>query len=157
DGKMGKTHLLTLVLPALAKRDYQARWALLDLNYPLATVPDILSQACVQLGDHSFHEYYAAEQAWMNRLEGDVNGLAAHLSRILTLQFLKGLNQLTDCPLLLLFDSLEKASEEMQRWLMKTLLVSLSRLKHIRVVLAGRSLPEPDGSYHTLCLSHQLQ
>jgi hypothetical protein len=173
DGKMGKSHLLMHVLSPLAERDYQARSALLDLGYSFSTIPDVLGQACTQLGDHYFHAYHAAEQGWLSRPKVDVKGITATLSRItvsnrdhqdearsqaryLTSQFIKDISQLADHPLLLLFDSIEKVSAEMQWWLMENLLLSTSRLKHIRVVLAGRSLPEPHGSYRALCQSHQL-
>lgn len=170
---MGKTHLLTRVLSPLAEQGYQARCALLDLGNPFSTVPDVLSQACTQLGDTYFHAYYAAEQGWMSRPKVAVKGLVATLSHItvsnrdyqeeahyqaryLTSQFVKDISQLTDRPLLFLFDNVEKASEEMQWWLMKNLLLSISRLNHIRVVLAGRYLPEPHGSYQALCHLHRL-
>jgi hypothetical protein len=173
DGKMGKSHLLTHVFPLLAERDYQARCAILDLGYPFSTIPDVLSQICAQLGDPHFHDYYSAEQELMRHPKVDVKGLRALFSHItvsnkdyqdeasyqvryLTSHFVKDITQLADQPLLLLFDSVEKASEEMQGWLMRNLLLSLSRLKHIRVVLAGRSLPEPYISYSTHCQHYKL-
>lgn len=40
---------------------------------------------------------------------------------------------------------------------MGMLLIPLSRLGHLRVVLAGRSLPQAHGSYRVLCQDYQLQ
>jgi serine/threonine protein kinase len=157
--KMGKSYLLTQILLPLAKRDYHARCALLNLSHEFYTVPDVLSEACKQLGDQDFHAYYTREQEWMSRPKLDLKGLAATFShrnisnkdnqdqtryeaRYLTTHFIEDISRLTDQPILLLFDSVEKASSVMKWWLMNNLLISTSRLEHIRVLIAGRFLPE---------------
>lgn len=167
-GKMGKSHLLTKVFPTLVKQDYQASWAMVDLSRPFQTIPDILSQICVQLDEQCFEAYYAADQAWSNRPKVDVKGLTATFSRvdilakdhtddihdrarILTISFMRDIHKLKAPLIVLFFDSIDQASEEIQGWLMETLLIPVSRLSHIRVVMAGRFLPEVHGSYRILC------
>lgn len=165
---MGKSHLLTHVLLPLAKRDYQANCALLDLNNPFYKVPDVLGQACTQLGDHYFHDYYAKEQKWMICSEVDEKGpgvISSHLNvsnkdqqtaRYLTRHFIQAINQRSNESILLLFDSVERASDEMKWWLMNTLLISTMNLKHVRVIISGRSLPEKHISYKNSCQSCKL-
>jgi hypothetical protein len=172
-GKMGKTHLLTKVFPILVQQDYQALSAIVDLNRPFQTIPDILSQICIQLDEQNFVGYYAADQAWSNRPKVDVRGLTATFSkvdifakdndigvhdraRILTIEFTRDIRKLRTPLVVLLFDSIDQASEEIQAWIMGTLLISISRFSHIRVVTAGRFLPETHGSYRALCRDYQL-
>jgi hypothetical protein len=173
DGKMGKSHLLTKIFPHFAQQDYQARCAILDLGYHFLSVPDILNQACAQFDDQCCDDYYAADQAWINRPKVDVKGLTTTFSRVgifakdgvdeardkarsLTNAFARDVSKCNDKALLLLFDSVERASEEIRNWLTEMLLVPLSRLGHVRMVLAGRSLPQPHGSYRVLCQDYQL-
>ncbi len=171
DAKLGKSHLLTKVFPMLAKQESQARWAILDLRNPSDEVPDILHTACGQLDGKSCHGYYTAHQAWTNRPKVDIDHLHAYFSSVtvsvkdrpdetrqrdrdLTTQFVHDMSQLADT--LLFFDSVDMAPEYMQTWLMNSLLIQLSSLAHVRVVVAGRSLPEAHGSYVALCRSYQL-
>src|SRR6266849_3016968 len=174
EAKMGKSHLLSKVFPILARQDYHARCALLDLRNPTHTVPDILHFTCGQLGGQTYDSYYAAYREWLNRPKKvGVQQLIALFSRItiavkdsssdihqrdlhLTTQFVKDLSNLDDQPILLLFDTVNKADEYIQIWLMDTLLVQLSQLAHVRVVVAGRSVPEASNSYATSCQSYQL-
>ena len=78
------------------------------------------------------------------------------MTRRLVGQFVADLGCSTDAPIVLFFDSVNEASSTVCDWLMDTLLVQLSRLRHVRVVVAGRTLPEASGSYATICCSHQL-
>ncbi len=173
EGKMGKSHLLTQVFPSLVQQEYQARWALLDLSYQFHTVPDLLSQTCAQFGNQGCDGYYAADLVWVNRPKVEAKNPAGTFSyvhiptrddidvahrrdRILTKQFVRDVGQLDDKPLLLLFDSVDRASEEIRTWLMEVLLVSLSRVDHVRAVIAGRSLPKAHGSYQALCQTYHL-
>lgn len=173
DGKMGKTHLLTKAFPTLAQQDYQAPLAIVDLDRRSQTIPDILSQICIQLDEQNFEGYYATDQAWSNRPKVDVRGLTATFSkvdifakdnaegvhdraRILTIEFTKDLRKLRAPLVVLFFDSIDQASEEVQGWLTEMLLIPVSRLSHIRVVMAGRFLPEAHGSYRTLCRDYHL-
>jgi hypothetical protein len=174
DGKMGKTHLLTKVFPSLAQQKYSSRVAILDLRYQFHNVPEIIDLACSQFDQQCFEEgYYTADQAWINRPKVKVKGLhtifshvdiaardgiddARDRDRFLTTQFVKDVGKLSDRPLLLLFDSIDKANEAIKMWLMEMLLVKLSRLDHVRVVVAGRFLPDPYTSYRALCKSYRL-
>jgi hypothetical protein len=174
--KMGKSHLVTKVFPALARQTYpyQVPCAVLDLRNQTQTVPDILHAACSLLRDNApFSAYHAAHQEWLNRPKVEVKGLQAILSsltiraeeegaesrrwsRHLTTQFVTDLRDLAHRPVVLLFDAVEGANESTQDWLMDTLLVQLAPLSHLRVVVAGRSVPEVRGSYAALSRSFEL-
>jgi hypothetical protein len=171
---MGKSHLLTKVFPEIARQDYNARCAILDLRNPAHTVPDFLHSICGQLRGHTYDYYYAAYQEWLNRPKKvGVQQLLALFSRIsisvkdsisdlherdlhLTMQFIRDLSKFRDKPVLLLFDSVSSATGCIQTWLMDTLLVQLSPLSHIRIVVAGRSLLEANSSYTAWCQSYRL-
>ncbi len=174
-GKIGKSHLLTNVFPVLASQDYQARYALLDLSTPFSSVQDMLNQLCIQLGAQDFHAYNTAVQELTRRsqvdeerllttvaqitvADKDYQGVIYNNARYLSAQFIKdAATQRTDQQILLLFDNVREASNEMQWWFMKIFLYSTSRLKHLRVVFAGRSVPEPDDSYQEFFQSYQLR
>ena len=173
DGNTGKSHLLTKVFPDLAVREHQARCATLDLRHSLHTAPDILHEVCRKLDTEMFSDYYAAQQELADRPKADVESTLSRFSSLavsqgtpyevhyqdnyLTTTFVNDLRKLADRPLLLLFDSVNDATEGTQKWLMNTLLVQLSLLDHVRIVVAGRSLPEAHGSYTAHCQSYQLQ
>ncbi|MBN1992835.1 MAG: ATP-binding protein [Anaerolineae bacterium] len=173
EGKMGKSHLLTKVFPLLARQSYQAAWAVVDLRGGI-TAPDILHQSCAQLGGETrFPSYYAAYENWLNQPRVEVKGLQALLSsisirageqdtdprrveRLLTTKFIADLQTLAPDPVLLMFDALEQSDPAIQHWLMNELLVSLTPLQHVRVVLAGRAIPDAAGSYAACCHSYEL-
>ncbi|GAC1360870.1 MAG: hypothetical protein NVSMB38_44790 [Ktedonobacteraceae bacterium] len=178
EAKMGKSHLLTKVLPRLAQQDYQARCVTLDVRNPLFGVPDILNMASTSLGKENCGGFFPAYQAWvkssMERPKVEVHGVRALFSffRIsvkdnghvtypmsldLTNQFVSDVNTLNDAPLLFLIDSVNNATERMQTWLMDVLLVQLLRCTQVRVILAGRSLPDAHGSYAALCGNYLLR
>lgn len=174
DAKMGKSHLLTKIFPALVQQQYHARCAVLDLRNRMFTIPDILNMACNLLDVKNFDGFYAAHREWSNRLHvkaEKVYAIASSLKiiggggsdeaqardRELTTQFVKDLVKINDRSLLLLFDSVNEATESMQMWLMDTFLVSVSQLPHVRVIIAGRTLPGANGTYTLLCKSHRLQ
>jgi hypothetical protein len=173
DSKLGKSHLLTKVFPMLAQQNSRARCVILDLqSHFISEVPDILHAICGMLGGNSCDSYYASHQAWTNRPKVDIDHLNAVFSSVtisvkeptlheirqrdrdLTTQFVRDMSRLTD--VLLLFDSVDRATEYIQNWLMYSLLIQLSSLAHVRVVVAGRSLPEAHGSYLALCRSYRL-
>ncbi len=173
DGKLGKSHLLTKVFPALLQQQYQARYAVLDLRNRLRTVPDILETACELLGREHFESYTAGYQALTSttKLECEpVHALSSYFNnpaknsrddteyryRNLTTQFVNDLKKLDNTLLLLLFDSVNNATESIQTWLMDTLLLQAFRLPQLRVIMAGRCLPEVDGSYAAYCDRYQL-
>jgi len=172
--KMGKSHLLTEVFPALACQQYRANYAFLDLRNRMHTIPDLLQIACIQLGTEFFTGYYTAYKEWINRPAVEVQGLLAAFSSIsiagrqtpkdtrhaeyyLTSQFVNDLNKQTTNPVVFFFDSIECADQAIQVWLMETLLIPLSQLKHIRLVLAGRPLPEAHPRYRNSCQWYELQ
>ncbi len=172
--KMGKSHLLTKVFPLLARQTYNAACAVVDLRGSSITAPDILHQSCAQLGGEArFSTYYAAYEKWLNKPVVEVKGLQALLSsisirtgeqdvdprrveRLLTTKFVADLQALAPNPVLLMFDALEQSDPATQHWLMNELLVNLKPLDHVRVVLAGRTIPDPAGSYAAHCHSYEL-
>lgn len=176
EAKLGKSHLLTKVFPALARRDYRACCAVLDLRGQAQTPSSILYTAYSQLGNPAtLPNYCTAYQESLNRSQAQVQvtGLQAILANIqiratdeadeseqairhLTSQFVADLRNLTGSPLLLLFDAVEGADERTRNWLMDTLLVQISALAHAKIVVAGRSVPEPYGSYTATCRSYEL-
>ncbi len=172
EGKMGKSHLLTKIFPVLA-RDYDARYAILDLRNESDTILDLLHLVCSQLTPHDFTHYYTAHNLWADRLSINVEHITTILTRLnihsrdsveatqsrnrhLTTQFVQDLSELADAPLLLLFDSVECATEGKQFWLMHSILPQLSPFGHIKVVVAGRSLPAIHGSYAANCRKCRL-
>jgi TIR domain len=171
----GKSHFLKCILSLLANpiedTSLNASWYRRDVKHALvslnpkkgySTVRDVLRQVCDHLGDPYFSAHWAVEQEWMSRLKADLRGpnaLSSHEdyeARYLTKHFIKALSRFTDQRILLLFDQVDQA-KSLERWLMNNLLVATFPLEHIRVVLAGRLLPEPHGSYQAYCLSHELR
>lgn len=174
EAKMGKSHLLTKVFPLLAQHTYHTPYAVVDLRGSRATVPDILHQTCAQLGGEvRFPAYYAAYDAWLNRPVVQVKGLQALFSslsirasdpgadarrveRQLTTKFVADLAHLAPQTILLIFDALEQSDSTVQDWLMTELLVGLTPFEHVRVVVAGRVIPDAAGSYVSRCHSYEL-
>lgn len=175
NAKLGKTHLVTKVFPKLAREMYRSHYAVLDLRNQTQTITDILHAICGLLNpDIPFRAYNTAHQEWISRPKVNVVGLQALLSfvqvkseseaddrrkmiRHLITQFVTDLRNITDTPLLLLFDQVDDANEITRSWLLDTLLVQLVPLAHLRVVVAGRSIPEPSSSYSANCQSYELQ
>lgn len=164
ESRMGKSHLLYKVFPSLVREQLHTRTALLDLRNPLQTIPDILNSACSQLGSDYCNEFLAASKTLMKPQSITIENVQAFFSHItirvkdrmdvtddrdvlLTSAFVRDLSTHDDIPFLLLFDDLEQASETQQSWLMDVLLPQLSMLNHVRVVIAGRSIPQVPASY----------
>ena len=174
EAKLGKSHLLTKVFPAIARQEHGASCAILDLRKGARSVADVLHKACDLLkGNLAFRGYYDAHQEWVGRSQVQVSGLQAFLSVIkirsaveageserivshLTSRFVGDLRCQAGGLVVFLFDSVDGADEATKDWLMDTLLVQLSTLSHVRVVVAGRSVPEACGSYVAMCCSYQL-
>jgi hypothetical protein len=175
EAKMGKTHLMTQVYQQLAQQEYGACCVLLDLRSPGQTPLDLLYDVCdLGGGRDAFPGYHAAYEKWMNRPKVQVSGLRALFARVdvrspdqedetqritrsLVSEFVEDLRALSDTPTLLLFDAVERASESLQRWLTDVFLVRLCSLSHVRIVVAGRSVPDPCASYAHVCQSCRLQ
>jgi hypothetical protein len=172
EAKLGKSHLLTKVFPVLAQQEYQARHAVIDLRHP-QTISEILSLTSSQLDGMCCTHFKDAEREWTNQpkvrmehvflilssltlsAEQEYNDLYKNM-HYLTTQFIKDLETYDDQPLLLLIDHMDNATEEIQAWLINTFLVRISLLKHIWIVVAGHSVPEPHGRYAASCLRYQL-
>lgn len=172
--KVGKSHFMTKVFPALARETYGARYAVVDLSPRSHAEADVLHNACAQLGgDSLFPRYHEAYEVFLSRPRVEVKGLQAILSsvlvrsqdeptereraaRYLVSEFVADLETATDGPVLLLIDAVDKANERMQEWLMHTLMVQMARVPHARVVIAGRTVPEPAGSCVAISLGIDL-
>ena len=169
--KMGKSHLLMKLFPAMAAA-HNARCAALDLRGQTAI--DLLNSACALLGyELTFPRFEDAYQHWSSQPRAQVANMEELLSTIgaqrleqdeqqrilprLTRAFAADLHHINDRPLVLIFDRVEEASPELQRWLMDMLLVQLGTLPHVCLVAGGRTLPDPAGSYAALCLCHTLE
>ncbi len=74
----------------------------------------------------------------------------------LTTQFMLDLSGLQDRPVVFFFDSFDQATAQMQTWLTTSFLMKVSLLPHVRVVVAGRTLPEVPGGYVDLHQVHRL-
>ncbi len=174
DANMGKSHLLTKIFPKLAEQNYQARYAILDLRNRVLTIPDILHFACASLGESHFDRYHAAYHQWSTKPKVNVQRMTAIASSVnivaqetaedrqtrdreLTNQFVQDLSQLNDTLVLLLIDSFNEAKEEIKIWLMDTLVALVSQYTHVRVIIAGRTLPDAPGSYATCCQTVRLR
>jgi hypothetical protein len=176
DALMGKSHLLTKIFPPLAQQMYQTQSVILDFDshHETQTVPYFLHSACRQLGIQENSHYHTAYRGLMNQTKkGKLEQLLILLSQPpmsaqdwgselykkdfdLTMWFIEDLNELSDRPLLFLFDTIDSATTYIQTWLMDTLLEHLSSLDHVRVVVAGRSLPKAFSSYASYCQSYHL-
>ena len=158
ESRMGKSHLLYKVFRSLAREQLHTRTALLDLRNPLQTIPDILYSACSQLGSDYCNQFLAESKTLMKpqsiRIE-KAQALFSHIDIqikegreyadnrvvLLTSAFMSDLSTHNDILSLLLFDDFDQASNTQQSWLMDVLLPLLSVLNHVRVVIAGRSIP----------------
>lgn len=173
EAKLGKSHLVTKIFPLLASQTYRAHYAVIDLRSQGQTIPDVLHTICGLLGgENVFPSYYDAYKEWIQRPKLNVSGLQAFFAHVdirsesesdenrmacyLVPSLIAGLGCLDDTQLLLLFDTLDTSGEKITSWLMNTLLVHLSALAHVRIVVAGRSVPEACGSYATICRSYSL-
>lgn len=173
DANMGKSHLLAKIFPTLAVQNYQARYVKLDLRNRMHTVPDILHFACAFLGESHFNRYLAAHHQWSTKPKVNVQGMKAFASSVyidaketpedrqardreLTSQFVQDLSRLNDTPVLLLIDSFNNAKKELQVWLMDTLVALVAQYPHVRVIIAGRAIPDAPSSYATCCQTVRL-
>jgi hypothetical protein len=174
EAKLGKTHLITKVFLPLARQKYQAHCHVIDLRNQTQTILDVLHTLSSLLGgNEAFPVYYSAHREWMQRPKVKMHSIITALSwtiikardqaseerimvRHLTSQFAIDICNLNQQALLLLFDTVEGADKDTQNWLMDTLLVQLASLDHVRIIVAGRYVPEPSASYVAICRSHEL-
>jgi len=172
EAKMGKTHLLTRVFPALAQQ-HGIRYAVLDLRNMQQTIIAHLHNACVQLGWGHFPTFDQFYTAWITQPQIQVSGLQAMWSIIsarsrsreddtirviphLTRCFVDDLRQIDPPQLVFIFDQVDDAAPETQTWLMDTFLGQVQGLAHIRVVVGGRTLPDALGNYARFCANYEL-
>jgi hypothetical protein len=176
DAQMGKSHLMTKIFPELCQQ-HQAYCAVIDLRNTSQTIMDFLDAAKSKLTIHGvdFPNYSRTYERWIYKPKVNVEGIKAlfseitidakaanstednwHISKLLTTDFVTDLRQITSTKCLFLFDSVNNADSNTQTWLMNNLLDKLAPLNHIRVIVAGRSLPEVYGGYAANCSSYEL-
>ena len=177
EGKMGKSHLLTKVLPKIIAEHFPAYHSIIvDMRRETQTVPDYLYLLKTLLEKEpgmTFPDFDRAYQDWLNRPKINVSGLSALLARVnisargeedearrfipkLTSAFATDVHRHVEKRVVFMFDTVEQVSEFTQGWLMDMLLVHLARLEHVRVIVAGRSLPDANGSYAARCANFVL-
>ena len=174
DAKMGKSHFLAKIFPAIAQRDYSAKYAVLDLRNKAQSIVELLHTAYGLLGDiSSFPTYHSTYQNWLSRSKVEVQGLQAVLSKInissnntadeasrilpeITRCFVNDLKLLNHQQVLLIIDSVDIATINTQTWLTDMLIVQLIKLDHVRVVIGGRTISEPSAGYAAVCRNYKL-
>jgi len=178
EGKMGKSHLMTKVLPAIIADHYDVYQCLIiDMRQETSSVPDYLHQISSLLSSSlpsSFPAFNTAYQEWLNRPKINISGMSALLAKIsvtaregeddakrfwpkLTTAFANDLQRHTEKNIIFLFDTVNDSRETVQDWLMDMLLVHLARMEHVRVIVAGRHLPDANGSYARQCEHFELR
>ena len=172
NANMGKTHLLTKVFPVLAQHQYQARCVFFDLRNRIYSVSDILDMAYEQLGSKYCSNYYKAAQELVSDNKTDITRILTDFSSFttsfgsnndtrkredrLTTQLVLDFSKMQDKPLILFFDTVDNATEQIQTWLLKTFLMKISLLPHVRAVVASRTMLEAPNDYIDLLHIHQL-
>lgn len=174
DAQMGKTHLMSQIFPQRASDLHRLLCTTLSLHSQ-TNVADILYNLVSRLAEAGpFVNFERAYQQWVTRpvheardnqeLFAQINTSAQKtedegrkFEPMLTTQFVADLRLLANRPLLLLFDALDNAPEPIRAWLFHTLLGHLATLPHMRVVVAGRNLPDPTGDYAASCRVYRLQ
>lgn len=174
EAQMGKTHLMTRIFPQRATDLHQIHCAVLNFHSQIR-VADILQNLRSRLAEAGpFAHFDQAYRDWATRPVVEASDIQAVFAKIsvtaqkaddetpkidpmLTTHFVADLRLLAGRPILLLFDALDNAPEPIQTWLFHSLLGQLALLRHVRVVVAGRSLPEPGGDYGPACRVHRLQ
>ncbi|WP_334979563.1 hypothetical protein [Nostoc sp.] len=172
--KMGKTYLLTKVFPEELRQHHQDYYSTV-LDCKTQKIIDILQNIYFYLVSKglTLPNYSAAYEKWSNlnpvveisktTLIGTNLNITAnrtddiwHITRVLTDKLFIDLNQVRDKKLLLLLDAVDGDSDT-QKWLMETFLVKLIHIKHLRFIVAGRSLPEASSSYVAYCCNCELK
>lgn len=174
DAKMGKTHLMSHIFPQRAKEPHQVHCAVLNFHAQIR-VADILHNLRSRLAETGpFASFDRAYRDWATRPVIEASDIQAMFAKInvsaqktadetpkidpmLTTHIVEDLRLLNDFPILILFDALDNAPDPIRAWLFHMLVGQLALLPHIRVVLAGRNLPEPTGDYAPFCQVHRLQ
>jgi hypothetical protein len=170
---MGKSHLLKKVFPTLAQHTYHAHYILIDLrDYPISSVPDVLNAICTQLDPGTCTTYTHSYQKMLKESGADLMSVLSDFSYLdssakaattiqrqndrLTTHFMLDLNKLQEKTLVFFFDSIDLATEQIQSWLLQSFLAKLSLLPYVRIVVAGRILPEIPADYVDLHRMHPL-
>lgn len=175
DGEMGKTTLLAKVFPILAEHS-SVYYAAIDMRNSAQSPVDIIHTICSQLGDELFPHFAQAYSELLNQQRAtiQISRSMAIFSKIdiinhpvddnkgdlgtlhLTSNFIEDLRSMRERLIVFLFDTVDQASTVTQNWLLNDLLGRLRPLLHLRVVVAGRRLPEASSSYSATCRPYKL-
>lgn len=169
---MGKSHLLR-VFREIAIKDHHALCPLVDMRATTLSYSDIL-HTCSQQLSIPMPNYQAAQDELTRQWEKNTGTLSQLLSKFsggektaetsrherhrLTAAFVQDLRALpASMAIVLLFDTVEQASTDIQTWVTNDLLAALYPLTHVRVVLAGRQLPAISTTWQDICHPYELQ
>ncbi len=151
--KIGKTHLVTKVFPILSHHDYDYSCVVVDLRNKFQSTCDILSQISAQLRINiNLEDFNFAYEEWIRN-----PSISKDWSTYLTTKLVSGLQRENQKRILVVFDQLDDANEEIQRWLREALLVQLFLLQNIRIVVSGRHVLSPSSAYHHVSQIYKLE
>ncbi|MEM7131874.1 MAG: effector-associated domain EAD1-containing protein [Chloroflexota bacterium] len=162
--KMGKSHLLTKIFPKIAEHR-GLRSIVIDLR-ELSAI-DILQNACGQIDPTGFSTFDATYREWLAQPNSEPENLSTLLgqrsdekSRAVIAQFTRSfvsdLKDLVQHPILLVFDQVERGSDDVQSWLCNQLLAQLQSIPQVHAITGGRALPPSSGAYASICCEYTL-
>ena len=176
---MGKSSLLRKFW-TLAEKEKICR-ARVDFKRMSHTVVEVLGDLCHDIGREQFNLFHSCckEFARVSGINIDIGHssltntqIDASMSKMLPEQRKAQRQILTDAffedldaihnrrnePLLLIFDTHEKATDEVQEWLTGQFLARLRRYPWLLTVIAGQSIPYLDSSWaQDWCMEHSLK
>jgi hypothetical protein len=175
---MGKTHLLASVFKVIAENVYHAHCINIDLKLDGQTIYSIIANARKDLGDKGFFLYHikslvrrrnpnqiVMDNIYMvdSQLTASIidDSIALNYQRQIldqTTFLMRDISRLSKQVLVFFIDNanVKAVSKETLEWLVNTFLKQLSKESHVRIVMAGSSLPEVHLGYLSLCESCDL-
>jgi ATP/maltotriose-dependent transcriptional regulator MalT len=168
DAGMGKT---TLLKEFMLRCPSEITYAPIDLKGGTSGLHDIFYRLCDALGSDHFPAFQARVEhlgqvvlhkntiigradiavALQTPDQGDRLARRAELTRA----FFDDLRPLKR-RLLMIFDTFDEAAPDVQEWLQSSFLAFAHRTPHLRVIVAGRQVPEDSIEWATCCIRHRL-
>lgn len=166
---LGKTHLVAHVFKEICETQQRA-YAILDLREVTTTIPDHLHDVFSALRRLADFRGYEKAREELLPIGASVSGTYVlsivrlkarrpdiwEIGRRLTVQLAKDLES-SRASFVVLVDTVERAPEETQRWLVSHLVTELARLPGARIVLAGQTLLPAPASYKSECSEYELR
>lgn len=177
ESKLGKSHLMRDVFPELCQV-YKACCVYLDLQGNESQTPlGVLSVARgILFRTHQIRcsEYdratretppgsisieKMAQLGSVTNINAPVYGDEVIWSRIpqLTSGLIDDLAQVPSTQIVFLLDSIDQARDRTREWLLTSFLVEVAQLPHVRVVLAGQTMPSVAGGYAAVTETLKLE